>query len=200
MSGQSLRGAISPDVPVVIPLWSKLPRGERYRYISQFMHLNPGALPSLGAVEFGLLMQWVFEQRGLETTAVVYERGRLDLELYNARHARSEFARAYAREQDMPAGVLGVLLNDLKGTRFQRIYLCTTGTFSQRFKPIQFAFPLALNLVEGEELRSYVRTAQQKWRQEMDRRRSRTAYVLPERKGVWRLIKRKVLGLFRKRR
>jgi len=200
MVGQGLGVAKNSDTPVAIPLWSKLPRGERYRYLSLFMHLDPGELPSLGAVEFGLLIQWVFEQRGLETTTAVYGRGHIDLELYNARYASSEFARVYPREREMPVNPLWVLLNELKDTHFNRIYLCTTGKFSRQYSATQKEFPLALNLVEGEELQAYVRTAQQKWQQEMNRRSSRVVYVLPERRGVWQSLKRRVLGLLRGRR
>ncbi|MCS7282639.1 MAG: hypothetical protein RMK65_06840 [Anaerolineae bacterium] len=197
MVGQGLGIAKSPDAPADIPLWSKLPRGERYRYLSRFLRLDAGELASLEVVEFGLLIQWAFEQRGLETMAATWERGRIDLVLYNARYAQSEFARAYIRDQEMPVNALEVLLNDLRGAHFNRIHLCTTGSFSPREREVQSRYPLALNLVDGNDLRAYVRTAQQKWRLEMEKRSTRCP-VVPERRGVWRSLKHRVLSLFRR--
>lgn len=197
MAGQGLGVAKSPDAPADIPLWSKLPRGERYRYLSQFMRLDAGRLMSLGIVEFGLLLQWAFEQRGLETTAATWERGHVDLVLYNARYAQSEFARAYIRDWEIPVNALEVLLNDLRGAHFNRIHLCTTGAFGPREREVQSRYPLALNLVDGNDLSAYVRTAQRKWWLEMERRGTRRL-VVPERRGVWQSLKRRILSLFRR--
>lgn len=87
------------------PLWGNLSRGEHYRYIARFMHLDPAALSLVEVSDFVLLVQWVFEQQGLETiNASVDERdGRVDLALINTKYKRDEFARVYFNKRGVPA-------------------------------------------------------------------------------------------------
>ena len=178
---QKLTGlAPSAEQAPPVPLWCNLSRVERYRHLSRFMHLDSAAISSLNVTEIALLIQWIFEQRGLETNTIEEKSGRLDLALTNKKRKRSEFARVYYRRHGIPINALWDLLNTLKGTRFVKIHCFTLDTFTRAQKRTQSEFPLALNLVEREELGRYLCEAQQSCRTELARRGARRVVSAPQ--------------------
>lgn len=162
-----------------VPLWRDLSRAERYRYLDRFMHLDSAAISSLNITEMALLMQWIFERRGIETNSVEDGSGRLDLRLTNKKRNRSEFARVYYRKRGIPVNALWDLFNTLKGTRFVKIHCFTVGTFTKAHKRTQSEFPLALNLVERDGLGRYLREAQRSYRTELARQSTRRVISAP---------------------
>ena len=164
----------------LVPLWRDLSRAERYRYLDRFMHLDSATISSLNVTEMALLMQWIFERRGLETNSVEDKNGRLDLRLTNKKRKRSEFARVYYRKRGIPINALWDLFNTLMGTQFVKIHCFTLGTFTKAHKRTQSEFPLALNLVEREGLGRYLHEAQRSYRTELARRSTRRVIRAPQ--------------------
>ena len=173
------RPAPSAEQAAPVPLWRDLSHAESYRYLSRFMHLDSLAISSLNVTEIALLIQWIFERRGLETNSVEDKSGRLDLVLTNKKRKRSEFARFYYKERGIPINALWDLLNKLKGTHFVKIHCFTVTTFTKAQKRTQSEFPLALNLVEREGLERYFREAQQSYCAELARRSARRVISVP---------------------
>jgi DNA-directed RNA polymerase subunit RPC12/RpoP len=179
------RPAPSAEQAPLVPLWRDLSRAERYRYLSRFMHLDSAAISSLNVTGIALLMQWIFERRGIETNSVEDKSGRLDLALTNKKRKRSEFARFYYRERGIPINALWDLLNTLKGTQFVKIHCFTADTFTKAQKRIQSEFPLALNLVDREGLGRYLYEAQQSYRTELARRSARRVISVPRKRRTF---------------
>jgi hypothetical protein len=152
---------IIPFPPV--PLWRALSRASYYRYVSRFLDLDTSAMWALDLPEFALLMQWIFEQHGLDTYGVNERDGGLELALKNRGRGWDEFARIYVGREDIPANVVGDLRR-LEGAHFQKVHLYTLGAFTQAQKRSRNEFPLTLYMVEGEGLGRLLRETQQLYR------------------------------------
>lgn len=159
------------------------------------MHLDSLTTSSVTVTEMALLIQWILERRGLETQGVVDRTGRLDLELTNEKHRRSEFARFYYGERGVPINALWDLLNMLRGTQYARIYCFTLGSFSNAQRRTQGEFPLALKLVEREVLERYLREAQRSYRAELERRSTGYLLAVPGTRKPKTLLQRLLMWL-----
>ena len=188
-------------VPVTsqrLTLWRNLRNADHYRYVERFSHLQVPELIALPIAEAGLLMQWMFEQHGLETQSVVAESRRVDLTLTNRESGWREFARVYLDGTAIPVNAMLTLLEDLKGTDFKRVHFYTTGMFSPAQKRLRYEFPLALEILEGSSFEQYLLEAQHQVRVQLDRRSRVHASANRPTAGWWASFKqmiRKWLGL-----
>jgi hypothetical protein len=148
-------------MPAPVPLWRQLSRAGYYRRLSQFLHIDPGAMMLLRVREFALLTQWIFEQSGLETHHAAKRNGRLDLELTNRERRWNEFARCYLEGYEIPVDLGADLAGKLKNTQVRRVHMCTLRRFTAAQKQLRAEFPLSLEIVEGEDMRRRLREAQQ---------------------------------------
>jgi hypothetical protein len=129
------------------------------------------AMTSLGVREFALLMQWTFEQQGLETNRLTKRDGRLDLELTHRERHWDEFARFYVESYEIPIDLLWDLSGKLENTQVKRVHVCTVGTFTAAQKRTRHQLPLFLDIVEGEDLKRWLREAQRRCRERLARQR-----------------------------
>lgn len=177
-SSNALSGSTIGSVPRVerapsIPLWRDLSRAEHYRHVSRFMHMTSLDLSSLTVTEIAHLIQWILERRGLEADSVEEKGGKIDLTLTNKRFGRREFVRFYYEERGTPLNALWDLFSTLRGTHFSKMHCITVDTFTEAQKRTRNEHPLALRLVEREDLERYLREAQWSYHVELESRSAR---------------------------
>lgn len=162
-------------------VWHSCSKGERYRHISKFMHIQPEEVPFLSASEFVFLWQWVFELRERETIQVIVQKEYLDLRLVHRRKDnpqkgnRREYARFFLRH---PAYAVYNLVTELRGRPVNKIYLLTFDKFAPADKKARSENPLFIELRECEDLIHWVQEAQANYRKSLQTKHD--FYVIPE--------------------
>jgi hypothetical protein len=152
------------DASMDLPLLSNLPRGEYYRQVSRFASLTPGSIASLDETSLALLLQWMFEVKGLATRRIQRQDDHLDLDLANPDQMGDEIARVYtggAASFDLLRDLLSILEN----WPARKIHLYTLGRFTPEQRQMEVEFPLVLELVDGEELVRRLLETQRVYRQ-----------------------------------
>lgn len=158
-----------------VPVWRSLSQAAKHRYSSCFMHIAPSAIAAVNEGDLAFLIQWVFEQHGIEVKGAILQNGKLDLILVHDDLKHEAFARVYCSKRGTPTNALYDLLETLEGTNYGKIFFCTVSAFSPAQKRIHNKSPLLLEIKEGDRLAEYVREAQVTYREELMRRSSQAS-------------------------
>jgi hypothetical protein len=182
----------TPVMPIPLPLWRGLSKPDHYRNASRFVRLDVSTLSSMSVDEAGLLLQWMFDQNGLEAYAAVAEKRRIDLKLVSREFGWRESACVYLDRNGIPVNALGKLLTDMEGTEFRCVHFCTPGAFSAEQKKLDRESPLILQILEGKQFKQYLLGAQQQFRVQLERRNTPRAYPVQPEMSRWENFKRKM--------